>query len=331
MECTANRLISIIIPVYNAEQQLSQCIDSVLRQSLSDFELLLVDDGSTDRSGEICDQYALQDARIKVFHQPNGGVSAARNRGLDNAQGEFVVFIDADDWVESNHLQQFIDCAPQRDGIVFSGLTRHTAQGETRCAFAPVEAQAANCIDSLVQLRRQDVLGWTWNKLFSRGLIELHNIRFDTTLSFREDELFTAHYCRYINHLTINSSTTYHYRMLPSGLTRRKLSSGQILHFANALYDAFSQLGDHKENLYLAARLYLSQSCRALRMATNHSEAIAARREVLKAWGEYKNNKNKEFLTDCRDRKVAARSRWVFRVGGSHLGRLRLLVKLINI
>ena len=90
--------ISIIVPVYNAEQWLERCIESIVAQTYADWELLLVDDGSNDRSGDICDRYAASDPRIQAFHKPNGGVSSARNLGLDHAQGEWITFVDSDDY-----------------------------------------------------------------------------------------------------------------------------------------------------------------------------------------------------------------------------------------
>ena len=93
--------ISVIVPVYNVEPYIRKCIDSLLNQTFRDFELLLVDDGSTDRSGAICDEYVQMDARVRVFHTPNQGVSAARNWGLDQALGGWITFVDSDDWVES--------------------------------------------------------------------------------------------------------------------------------------------------------------------------------------------------------------------------------------
>lgn len=96
--------ISVIVPVYNVEKYLSRCIDSILSQTFTDFELLLVDDGSTDKSGEICDEYAKTDARIKVFHTENRGVSAARNLGIKEASADWISFVDSDDWVEDKYL-----------------------------------------------------------------------------------------------------------------------------------------------------------------------------------------------------------------------------------
>ena len=103
-----NSLVSIIVPVYNAERYLSRCIDSILEQSFTDFELLLINDGSNDNSADICDEYVAKDSRVLVFHKENGGASAARNYGLDKAVGKYVCFIDADDWVGKDYIKQLL-------------------------------------------------------------------------------------------------------------------------------------------------------------------------------------------------------------------------------
>lgn len=102
-----NPKISVIVPVYNAEKYLQCCVDSILAQTFTDFELLLIDDGSRDRSGEICDEYARKDVRVKVFHKENGGASAARNLGLDHANGYYVAFVDSDDYLSAEYLHSF--------------------------------------------------------------------------------------------------------------------------------------------------------------------------------------------------------------------------------
>ena len=100
--------ISVIVPVYKVEQYLHRCIDSILSQSFTDFELLLIDDGSPDNCGKICDEYTQKDSRVRVFHKPNGGVSSARNLGLDNAKGKWIAFIDSDDFVEKEYLEKLL-------------------------------------------------------------------------------------------------------------------------------------------------------------------------------------------------------------------------------
>ena len=100
-----NPLISIIVPVYNVEMFIHKCLDSIINQTFSDWELLLINDGSKDKSGHICDEYALRDARIRVFHIENGGVSNARNIGIDSARGEWIMFVDSDDWLDIRCLE----------------------------------------------------------------------------------------------------------------------------------------------------------------------------------------------------------------------------------
>ena len=102
-------LISVIVPVYNVAPYLRQCVDSILSQSYTHLEVLLIDDGSTDESGAICDEYAQQDSRVKVIHKPNGGLSSARNVGLSLASGEWISFVDSDDWLDTNIYQKCID------------------------------------------------------------------------------------------------------------------------------------------------------------------------------------------------------------------------------
>lgn len=111
--------VSIIVPVYNVEAYLHRCIDSILAQTFTDWELLLIDDGSPDRSGEICDEYALKDKRIRVFHKKNGGVSSARNFGLNNACGDWTTFVDSDDFLDRTSLSKMLDLTNHYDSDLF--------------------------------------------------------------------------------------------------------------------------------------------------------------------------------------------------------------------
>ena len=121
--------LSIITLIYNNETYLARCLDSILSQSYTDFELLLVDDGSTDNSGAICEEYAQKDPRIKVFHRENGGISAARNTGLDNAQGEWIYQMDSDDELIHNGLQTLMDCISEDVDVVMGGYEQYDLDG----------------------------------------------------------------------------------------------------------------------------------------------------------------------------------------------------------
>ena len=113
-------LISVIVPVYNAEKYLNRCIDSILSQTMTDFELLLIDDGSQDNSGRICDEYAEKDARVRVFHKSNGGVSSARNQGLDNAMGNWITYVDADDRCSCDYLEHLLSKVDDDTDLIIS-------------------------------------------------------------------------------------------------------------------------------------------------------------------------------------------------------------------
>ena len=121
-------MLSIIIPVYNTEEYLRPCLDSILSQSFADYEVLLIDDGSSDESGRICDEYAQKDSRILVFHKENGGVSSARNRGIDNARGEYIVFVDSDDLVTDGYLKHLMESDAD---MVVTGLCKFGERNET--------------------------------------------------------------------------------------------------------------------------------------------------------------------------------------------------------
>lgn len=113
-------LISVIVPVYNAEKYLNRCVDSILSQTMTNFELLLIDDGSQDNSGRICDEYAEKDARVRAFHKPNGGVSSARNLGLDNAMGNWITYVDADDRCSCDYLEHLLSKVDDDTDLIIS-------------------------------------------------------------------------------------------------------------------------------------------------------------------------------------------------------------------
>ena len=175
--------ISVIVPVYNAEQYLPRCIESVLAQTFVDWEMLLIDDGSTDASGSICDEYAAKDERIRVFHKENGGVSSARNLGLDNAQGEWITFVDSDDYIEENYLKSF---EGNLDADLVVGniqMIRKQEVEEVGSHISPgyyndIKSEVANCLTNLCFLA-------PWGKMFRRTLVL--GLHFDESMCISED------------------------------------------------------------------------------------------------------------------------------------------------
>ena len=169
--------VSVIVPVYNAEKYLHRCVDSILAQTFTDFELLLVDDGSPDRSGAICDQYAAADPRVRVFHKPNGGVSSARQCGLDNVQGEYTIHADPDDWVEPDMLQElYAEARRTNADMVICDFFQEYGDGRTK--YIKQQPAALNSETVLQQLLFQQLHGSCWNKLVKRACYNTWNVKF---------------------------------------------------------------------------------------------------------------------------------------------------------
>lgn len=226
--------VSIIVPVFNVEKYLPECIESILKQSYNNLELLLINDGSTDISGIICDKYAQSDKRVRVFHKSNEGVSKARNFGIESATGEWICFIDSDDWIPSNYLETIMNDTKIAD-LTFWGFRLHYAN-TLQTEYKPLERfvyEKEAIEDCLAYLKHNnqhfEYLGYTVNKLFKASIIKEHHIRFVDNLSLREDEVFTLSYARYISSIRVKSSPLYNYRILNTGLTHKTKSKQEYL------------------------------------------------------------------------------------------------------
>lgn len=188
---TAMELISVVVPVYGVEKELEQCVRSIQRQTYTHLEIILVDDGSPDRCGEICDALAREDSRIRVIHKPNGGLSDARNAGIDAAEGAYILFVDSDDWIDPLMVEVLHRlCQTQHVSIAecsFRNVLADTIREETRCTGEIITATPVQAIES--NLRWQWFKTVVWNKLYRRDTIG--DIRFPKG-KVHEDE-FTTH------------------------------------------------------------------------------------------------------------------------------------------
>jgi glycosyltransferase involved in cell wall biosynthesis len=165
--------ISVIIPVYNVENYLCKCIDSVLQQTYSNIEIILIDDGSDDGSGIICDEYAKQDSRIVVIHQENSGLSSARNTGLDHATGDWIAFLDSDDWIQPEMYEILFHLAEDYNADISSCQTRFCRSGEAEPIIYDDNAVSIFTSEEMINelLTQQKVRFEVWNKLWKRALI----------------------------------------------------------------------------------------------------------------------------------------------------------------
>lgn len=219
--------ISIIIPVYNVEQYLVRCLDSILNQTYRNWELILVNDGSTDNSGLICNQYVQSDSRIRVIHQPNEGVSAARNKGLDVATGDYISFIDPDDFIEAEMYSMLNDYLSEikidivrfgayRDGDVLNWLPFEGYYEGRR-----LDKEVVLPMIGSDHFGGMFILGVLWMHLFKRGLLETYNIRFDGRLRRCEDRLFTITTMIHADGILFLRDMFYHYMINDESLSNR--------------------------------------------------------------------------------------------------------------
>lgn len=238
---------SVIVPVYNSEKWLSRCVDSILVQTCGDFELLLVDDGSTDSSAALCDSYAARDARISVLHKANGGVSSARNAGIALSHGKFITFVDSDDWVEPDYLQ----CLLQSIGDADLAICDFQAEGtdeKWQQSIRPGLVLPEGFTDFAMATYPACHLTAPWIKLFRRSIIESHGLRFDSRLDTMEDTLFVLDYLRYVAMIACSDRRLYHYRRDGGGLSQDDgLLRRQMPRISAAVYSSLCRLAEVRD------------------------------------------------------------------------------------
>ena len=229
---------SIIIPIYNARETLRHCLDSVLSQSYPIFEVLMIDDGSTDDSAEIAASYAEKDERFVLIRQANAGPSSARNRGIDLARGDVIAFIDSDDFIEPDYLSN-IHHAFEAEGaqIVFFGVSQ-IEKGTGKVCIRNIPELPQNQTELIVALTKADLFGYTWVKAISRQLIG--QTRFDESLNLFEDEVFTCQIMGKSPKVSRISKPIYHQILSPGSLSKR--THQDYFRKCEAVYNAWKQL-----------------------------------------------------------------------------------------
>lgn len=199
--------VSIIVPVYKAEKYLHQCIDSILSQSFTDWELILVDDGSPDRSGAICDEYAQKDDRIRVIHKENGGVSSARNVALERIAGKWLTFVDSDDCLYPNALQRWVEVAEQNNlDLIQCHFNREYKEGQE-------EGEATELLTAAQYADSENYLTCVWGTLFKSSIVKEHSLRFDEKVRLGEDQIFLFSHMQHCKRIQRISDVLYFYRV----------------------------------------------------------------------------------------------------------------------
>lgn len=252
--------LSIIVPVYKVEKYLPKCIDSILGQSYRDFELILVDDGSPDGSAQICDEYASRDTRIRVVHKKNEGVGIARNTGIDKALGQWILFIDSDDYIDQGYLIRGVNEINNNgniEAVIFPNNKDNEETGERVLIDDIFEND--KLIDSKQMFHSTELFEWSsciYSKFYNKQLLNTHSVRFANTPVF-EDVLFNMTYFMYTKQILYINTCYYHYMIYPSipSLTRSIKKPKDIMVTTQtflALFDELKMcnvLSDYDKNL----------------------------------------------------------------------------------
>lgn len=223
-------MISIIVPVYNAYRFLDECVQSIARQTFKDWECILVDDGSIDGSGDICREWTKQDARFVLLSQTNSGVSVARNNALSKVNGEWITFVDADDWLDENYLLEMLNVSDDCDFVV-SGQLREF-DGDNTIIYKP-ENTSCWSLDSehaedFNYLNESFLLYAPHEKFFRSDIIKSHKLCFDPNCSYGEDLQFVYAYMEHIGKIGTVAKAMYHYRMSDGNTLSTKLRHDQF-------------------------------------------------------------------------------------------------------
>ena len=244
-------MLSIIIPIYNSEKYVQRCLDSIVSQTNKNFEVILIDDGSTDDSANICKQYCSNNSNFKYFYQKNGGPGAARNKGLRYSIGELISFIDPDDFVSSNYVETILRNM-NSDLLFFSSIHQklnshdevHSFNNNTNVTFLSV----------LLEQHEYWDYGYTWNKCFRKDIIASYNLLFNENINHAEDELFTLEYAKNINLVNTINDAIYFYQV-GIGISKKLASLDEFTIINSSFSGISNKFKDADISCYLKIRV----------------------------------------------------------------------------
>lgn len=258
---------SIIIPIYNAELYLDGCLQSIIAQTYNDYEVVLIDDGSVDTSLEKCNQWAKADSRVKVFHKENGGVSSARNFGLNLISNEWVCFVDADDELEPDYLENFSLGIQKYEADMYICGFKYVYHN-THILYEMQNSLVSKneFLDLYLQLQPQGKFGIPWNKCFRKSIIDQNNLSFDVNVKRAEDELFNLIFMKYAQCVVTLSVNTYiYYRYdLPTGANKYQ-NIDERLYVSKLLMKYASELEHDDININLVYQLFANNMVLAIK------------------------------------------------------------------
>lgn len=255
MENKKEPSISVIVPVFNTARFLEECIVSIINQSFDDLQIILVDDGSTDGSGQICDRFAEKDERITVIHQSNAGVSAARNVGLREAKGKYIVFADCDDTLPQDAYENLIK--EVKENYLSMGCVRLMSENGTlqnSLSFGEKEISIDTFLKDLFLEKKFPYLGYPVDKLFQTKLIKKYGLSFDESIKLNEDRLFVLAYALHCKGVIFSEHIIYNYRQRESGVIQSTRRNATVTDSEMTVLDSFRKMRnicrDYSDELY---------------------------------------------------------------------------------
>lgn len=244
--------VSVIIPVYNAEKYLCRCLDSICAQSFTDWECILVDDGSMDNSSSICDDYVSRENRFRVIHKENGGVSTARNTGIAQAQSEYIVFIDADDYVNPCYLLHLVTATTEQVDFVVAGICR-SISGGVQTVSRPTKSmlEGVKIREYFINSVYDNMRGGPCCKLFRKSIIQENKLLFPLNIHYLEDDIFVLNYMLHCHRMVTIDEADYYYNLHENSL----VSTVNTFISESDCYNAFTALHTkYKKKFFLQGK-----------------------------------------------------------------------------
>lgn len=242
--------LSIIVPIYKIEKYLNPCIDSVLKQSYKDYELILVDDGSPDNCGKICDEYAAKNNQIKVVHKENGGLSSARNAGTEVAKGEFLFFLDGDDFLEEESLKKLMDAINNTNADMYTFANFDYDEDGNKKLVTNISNKIFNSVNELYKEMIKEVgyFKWeVWRYLFRRSVVEKNNLKARLDVKITEDCDFTNRYLQKVNSIYAVNIPVVNYRVSRAGSAMTQKDKEKCLDEIRNGKEFFVFYSEHKD------------------------------------------------------------------------------------
>lgn len=256
-------MVSIIVPVYNAEKTIDRCVSSILSQTYRDFELLLMDDGSTDDSGRICDTFAEKDMRVRVVHKDNSGVSDTRNQGIALAEGEYLQFVDSDDWLTPEAVGAFVRAAAESGcDMVIADFYRVVGERVSQKGDIGEEGildRAAYAAD-MMRKPADFYYGVLWNKFYRRSIVEEFQLKMDSSISWCEDFMFNLEYVRHVQTVYALKVPVYYYVKTKGSLVSQGISMKKTIQMKRTVFacynDFYRDIFDEEDYEKKRAQIY---------------------------------------------------------------------------